>query len=391
MRIPSARLTLVATLLATAAAAQERPILHAAFAGSAERAALPGLTWFCETWLPAQPQWPADVAAREPFVLDWTLDELRILPSRVELPAGVAAAGTCTFAAGQTLLWRCGSDGVEDWFAPRDWLVPKAWRTTLSELAADACDEPRTLDAPVLLGHLAGAFCEGDPRRALLVGAASCGPVTWTAWTTSTHLRVRGRSGGGLALPAGLLAIATTAAAPHAGAHALRAFAAADGDRTEAARQLGRDGARDAAEPLRALLHGDDAVRLTAIDALVRLGAVDDLPAIVAAAAPDLPYAEMAAGDALRILWPFAPPTVRRATRAALAASASTALRAIDLAESPAERAATRPPEPVATRSFWPELSLATRARLLAALGILALSIYGCWLRERELLRACGA
>jgi len=69
----------------------------------------------------------------------------------------------------------------------------------------------------------------------------------------------------------------------------------------------------------------------------------------------------------------------------------STALRAIDLAESPAERAATRPPEPVATRSFWPELSLATRARLLAALGILALSIYGCWLRERELLRACGA
>lgn len=376
---------LAAALLAGAAAAQERPLVHAAFAGAAERASLPGLVWLCETWLPAQPQWPTDLAPREPLVVEWSTTGLSIQRSKLDLPAGVAAAGTVTFSAGQSVLWRCDRDGLEDWFAPRTLLAPPSWRGQLAALAANVVGSPRTLDLPVLFGHLAGAFCEGDPRRELQIGATACGEATWIAWTTPSHLRVRGRSGGGLALPAALLAAASEGT-PTATSHALRAFAARDGDSSEATRQLLRDDR--SGEPLRALLHGDDAVRLSAIDALVRLGASDALPEIVAAAKPDLPWAQLAASDAVRILWPFAAPAVRLATRAAIAASSSTLLRSLDLPEPTAERT---PPAAVAPPRFrWPELTLEARSRLLAAIGILALCIYGCWLRERELLRAFG-
>jgi hypothetical protein len=155
----------------------------------------------------------------------------------------------------------------------------------------------------------------------------------------------------------------------------LRAFAARDADRAEAARQLGRANSTESLTALRALLHAEDAVRLAAIDALVRRREAEELPRIVAAAGPSMPWAALAASDAVRELLPAASPAARQRTRAAIAASQNTGLRRLDLGQFDARSAAPAPP------------AYGRRARDLLLLGVLAIGLYGLWSRERARLR----
>ncbi|MEO6598030.1 MAG: hypothetical protein ABIP94_25075 [Planctomycetota bacterium] len=306
---------------------------------------------------------------------------LTIRASKVSLPAHVVAAGSCAFGSASPLLWSCADDGSEDWFVPLELRVPASFRQVLQALEADLIDEPRRLDVSVVIGHLAAAMSDGEPRADLLhLGGSLCGEVTWIAWRTQTHLRVRGRSGGGLLLPAALIALASEGSPGVTTAMSLRAFGSRDGDRSEAARQLSRTSG-EALVTLRALLCAEDQVRFAAIDALVRLRAVEEMPRIVAAADPAKPWASLAAADAVRTLWVDASPLVRERTRVALAQSPSRTLRAIDTAS-----LATKRPAPPLVEDVGDTIAL-ERPRSLLLLFLLAVGVHGLWRRERSLLR----
>ncbi|MBL9077846.1 MAG: hypothetical protein JNL08_10100 [Planctomycetes bacterium] len=351
--------------------------MRATVAAAAARSGVPGIAWWCRT-LPQRADWPAARDPALPFAVQIGADGLRVLGDGLPLPRDVVAAGTVALGGSEVLWFACRSDGSEDWWLGLDTAAPAAWREQLRALGADVLDEPRQLDAAVVTGHLAGALAEGDPRAELLrLGAAACGQVAWNAWRTPTHLRVRGRSEGGLLLPAALLWLA------HDGGHrtvpplALRAFAARDGDRAEAARQSVRAPGPGTEAALLALLHADDQVAFAAVDALRRLGASAALPQIVGAAGPEAPWTSLAAADALRALWQNADPAVQRSTRAAVQRCASVAVRAVDLDAIAGAAVSPRPAEAAADAA-------AARLRLLVVLALTAIGLHGLWLRERS-------
>ena len=373
-------LALAACALLTATRAQQPApfAFEVAIAPAAQRAAAPAVAWLCESWLPRQAAWPRGRDGREGLRLAVTQDGIAVRPLDTPLDPRTLALGACT-SGGRTALFALDVDGAEDWYLPPDFAPPPAWRDLLTHLDGFALDRPRTLDTVVVVGHLAGGLADTDPRGELLqLGGSLCGDVTWLAWRTPQWLRVRGRSGGGLALPAALMQLA--AGSGHAtDGLALRAFASRDADRAEAARQMLRrddDGVR---APLRAALHADDGTRLAAIDTLVRRRSTADLAAIVAAADADAPWATLAAADAVRALWPFASASERARTRAALAGSASPLLRAIDLDAI----GSAGPGVPAAAGDVAP-----AHARALIWLARCAVLVAGLWARERALLAA---
>lgn len=374
-------LGLGATMLSPLGAQSAAPAaaLCIAVAAAPQRSSLPALQWLCEVALPQQASWPRGLDAAGPFVL--RLDAQGLTIARGEpLPRGVAIAGSCRLGEGPAALFECRDDGVEDWFVPADFVVPAPWWSLLQRLEADVLDLPRRLDAAVVLGHLAGAVAEGDERQELLqLAAAGCGTVTWTAWRGAATLRVRGRGDGGLVLPALLLVLADgDGASPEL---SLRAFAARDDDRAEAARQLGRrDDPQDLAT-LRALLFADDDTCLAAIGALVRRGAVTALPDIVAAATDERPFATRAAIDAVTAMWPAANPTTKQRVRAAIQRSSSLDMRALDVGAD-----WRRLPDAARDRDDG-----SGRARLLVLLLLSAICLYGLWCRERARQRPAAA
>ncbi|MBL8730329.1 MAG: hypothetical protein JNM25_18065 [Planctomycetes bacterium] len=368
-------------LTVAALPAQALPTVQATFASGAQRAAVPGIDWFCARHLARRGEWPRGRDPSLPFAVRLGPDGITVLGDGVALPPGVVAAGACD-VAGKQWLWSCRSDGTEDWFVPPDATLPAPWRAVLRELQADVLDEPRSLDAAVVIGHLAGTLVEGDPRAELLqLGASSCGEVTWTAWSTPTHLRVRGRSDGGLLLPAALLLVALADPVGKTSPLALRAFAARDGDRAEAARQCVRAPGPKTVRALSALLQAEDQVAFAAVDALRRLGATEALPQIVAAARPEAPWTSLAAADTLRALWASAPTATRQATRAAVARSDSVPVRSVDLDALVPGNVSPRPAERAADAA-------AARVRTIVVLALLAIGLYGLWSRERARLRA---
>ncbi|MCK5940770.1 MAG: hypothetical protein KAI24_02275 [Planctomycetes bacterium] len=369
---------LAAALLSAAAPAQQGPRLHAAIAASEHRGAVPAIAWLCEDYLPTLAAWPDGLDPRGPLALTLSAEGLDIRPTEVRVPDGAVAFGAATFAGaggGPALLWRCAHDGSEQWTVQPGFELPRRWHALLQAIEADVLDVPRSLAMPVLAGHLSSGVAEGDPRAGLLrIAPSLCGDVTWLAWRERDVVRVKGRSEGGLTLPLALLVLAVAEGDAEPTALQLRAFAARDADRGEAARQLGRaDRALDT-ETLRALLLADDAVRLTAIDALVRRRAWQELPQIVAAAAPDLPWASLAARDAVFELWRDASPEVRQATRQALQRSESLRLRAIDVDAIETQQQGT----PVDDAPHDDP-----RGRILLVLLSTAFGLLGLWRRER--------
>lgn len=371
LRCAAAALAMFAGTTA-AAPCQGSPKLHVAFRADAADAGPLAFARLCATWLPSRPEWPAGLSVGAAFTVAFDGSALQIAPSTLELPAEAIAVASLQFDGGPTALGSCRADGSEDWYLPDGFLLPEPWRRRLHELQADLLGQPRCLDAAVLSGHLAGPLVDGAPRTQLAHLGALCGEITFVAWRTKEHLRVRGRSDGGLLLPAVVLAgLDSGASAPLP----LRAFAARDGDRAEAARQslrLGDDD--DATRILRGLLHADDELRLAAIDTLVRRGATGELPRIVAAAATGLPLATTAAADAVRALWLDASPEVRQRTRAALARSGNADLRRID---------PDRLPRRIAGTAELPAADPGPRLRALVWLLLTGACVYGIWLRER--------
>lgn len=369
----------VGALCAAAAIAQTPPAfaVDVAIAPAAQRVGTPALAWLCETWLPEHPSWPRGLDPRDGLQLAWNHDGLSIRPLRAPLEARTVALGACVGDHGGTALFVCDVDGAEDWFVPVDFAPPMPWRRLLARLDALATGRPRTLDVGVMVGHLAGGLADADRLAQLLqIGASRCGEATWLAWRTDEWLRVRGRSDGGLCLPAALMALAANDG-PRVDGLALRAYAARDADRAEATRQMLRAGAADARPPLRAALFADDETRLAAIDTLVRCGATGDLAAIVVAADAESPWATLAAADALHALWAKASPAERARARTALARSDSATLRALDLdalLPGPADVTVAPAPGPL---------------RAMVALALFGVALAGFWARERaQLARA---
>ncbi|MGK0204059.1 MAG: hypothetical protein ACI9S9_003139 [Planctomycetota bacterium] len=349
------------------------------------------MAWLCDEFLPTLPQWPEGLDPSKSFSLSLSAAGLQIRKTEVVVPAGAVAIGTCSFSAADPtpqILWRCETNGREQWFVPNDFELPPRWQQLLHAIEADLVGTSRTLAVAVITGHLAGGLLDNDPRSALLrLGPALCGDATWQAQRLGDKLHVYGRSGGGLMLPMTFLALAIADGCGELSALSLRAFAARDADKSEAARQLGRTDRELDTRTLRALLHAEDEVRLTAIEALVRHGASNELPAIIRAADAQHPWATIAARDAVTRLWSTATGEERYATRAALRASDVSELQQIDV-----EALAATPTNalimPISPDSDTTIAVDGGRARALILLLCTSIGLLGLWHRERAMLHA---
>jgi len=347
-----------------------------AFAEGASTSGLPAMVWLCGSMLPARSEWPGSLQTDKSFAVRLDNDGLDIGANSVALPAGTLAAGSVKMGNNALALFTCEWDGTEDWYVPRNATIPAYQVKLLYSLHGADLTRMHTIDVAVAIGHLLGATSHGDTElEALQLGGALCGPVTWQAWYDEDYLRVRGRSDGGLLLPAVLLTLAKARGNGTIEPLPLRAFISRDGQRDEAVRQMSRGDRITDRDTLLAMLHGDDELRLTSIDSLVRLNATETLPRIIAAAAPSLPLTTLAATDAVKAMWHDATATTRERTRAALQTSPSLALRDLDL---DAIQAAAPPPD-----ISRPSLNTAD---LLFWLFVLFASLYALWLRERARL-----
>lgn len=362
-------------MLATRAPAQG-PRVELAFGAGAAASSLPAIAWLCGTVLPLRSEWPDSLPPETSFVVSIDDDGISIAANEVALPGDALIAGSVTFGNGLRALCACTADGAEDWYVARKAPFRAQYRRLLHALHALDLDRAHSIDLSVAVGHKLGATASGDlDRETIQLGAALCGVVTWQAWHDEEYLRVRGRSDGGLLLPAVMLLLADKLGNGTTDSLPLRAFVTRDGDREEAVRQMSRFGDRADRQALVAMLHGADELRLTAIDSLVRIGATDELPRIVGAASPTLPLATTAAVDAVATLWRDASEATRQQTRAALAASSAPELRALDLT--------TFTPPPAA------ETDTPLAWKLLMWLLVMGAGLFTFWLRERSRLGSC--
>lgn len=356
-----------ALLLGLAAAATldaQAPLLRATFAADAAASGPPALVWLRRDLLAQRPEWPAGLRPTDAFTVTWRETGVAITAGE-PLPKGTYLAGG-VLADDCEVLVRCAPSGIEDWSVTGATLPPSILRLAqLFDLRVDA--PPRAIDVAAAAGNLLPAMLDDDPRRPLCgVGAAECGELMLEVQRTATGLHLRGRSSGGLLLPAVILwlgsapmpAELSTTAAPQAPTDELRwsvrGFTARDGGRPEAARQLARSHSSNGLAALRALLHADDSTRCAAIDSLIRLGAADELPRIVAAGKGQ-PLATAMAEAAVTELWD-------RAT--------------------PDRRAGIAPPGGAAGDDAPP-----SSRRLLLPLTALFFGLLSFWLRERRRLQ----
>lgn len=384
-------------LAACTLGAQEPAWVQLALAPDGGGGAPPAMAWLRNDVLRRRPEWPKGVAAEAAIAFRWTPDELRIWRSQVVLPEGVAMVGEFAIPGRGPIRVACEQDGTEEWTVPGDGALPERLRSLGDLLGVTRTKTPSTLDLAAAIGNLAGPAAVGDPfRDTLQQGATACGEVTWSTWSRHGEVGVRGRSDGGLLLPAGLLLLATlgdgaiddafwrTPPTTFVERWSLRAYTRRDGDRAEATRQLVRSDAGPDRETLLDMLHADEGSRLAAIDALVRRGDQDTLPAIVRAADGSSDLVTGAALDAMESLWPRATANTRVSTRKAVQLCP-----VVSLQERLAAMPADAPPAPRADPGSA-ESGHAWRIRLLVGLLILAVCLHGLWRRECARLVADG-
>ena len=389
----------LAILVSTAAISQSKdtarnrpePQLLAAIADSTHRSHVPAIQWLCQEFLPKQPQWPTGLKPSDAFSISLSATELKIRKTEIEIPSGSVAIGALSFSTNKDaphIAFSCDQNGREKWIVPDAFELPKRWQNLLHRLHANDLDTPRTLSIPVVIGHLAGGILDDDPRAALLrLGPSLCGDATWLAWHSDSNTHVCGRSDGGLMLPLTFTWLAIADGIGQLSGLSLRAFAARDPDRAEAARQMGRGDREFDAKTLRALLHAEDQVRLPAIESLVRHGAADELPAIIYAAGKHNPLATIAARDAVFRLWPTATYSERSEARAALKHSDVGSLQELDfetLARDQSQQLETLFAKKLGSTQWVVDV----RKRTIMILISSALGLLGLWLRERAQPRA---
>ena len=345
----------------------QQPTWRVAFAQSPATLGAPAIDWMRREILTACAHWPKGQDADKPFCA-W-LDGATIrFGEAVLLPEGCLAAGEFV-VDGCSIAFECRNDGSDTWRLDRA-ALPASIASLFAQLRVDVDGPPRTLDFASLAGNLAGVAVEEDSRARLIhLAAMQCGEITIAARREAGRIVVDGRGAGGLIGPAWILSEirgreAATTMDGSVRAWAARAFAGADSDRLEAARQLQRAGAA-AIPALRALLHGDEASRLCAIDGLVRLRAAAELPRIVAAADADMPLAIAMAKTAIEELLPLTDAPTRDLTHTALARNS-----ALDASL-------------IGSQSH---ANLHGRWRLVALSWLTLACFVGLWLRERARL-----
>ena len=342
---------------------------RAAFGPSSSQGEAPAIDWIRRELLATSANWPKGREAGNAFSA-WLEGGSMRFGDALQLPEGCLVAGEFV-VDGCTIAFECRSDGSETWRIERAEL-PAPIASLFAQLRIDVDGTPRTIDFASLAGNLAGVSVEEDSRARLLhLAAMQCGEVTIAARSERGRIVVDGRGPGGLVGPAWILSEirrrdAAQSMDESVRAWSARAFAGTDADRLEAARQLQRAGAA-AIPALRALLHGDEASRLCAIDGLVRLRAVAELPRIVAAADADMPLATAMAKTAIDELLPLADVATRELARKALARNS-----ALDAGLIVSSAGATTAP----------------RWRLVALSSLTLACLVGMWLRERARLAA---
>lgn len=375
LRQPWSKLAALACVLTSTAAAQEfAGRLQLQFAAGATRAGPPAIRVLGAELLPHEPGWPPQLRPELGFVATFTGSGWQFRDCRPTLPPGAVVSIALWLAEDQRpAVGSCDADGLEDWFLPPTWSTVGAVGAWFEALLPTR-DQPFTYDIATLVGLGLGPTLDGSRERAWLEAAAQCGDLCAMAWHTGDCLRVRGRSGGGLLVPAWLWWRCGAPANPRAATNSLRGYAARDLERAAAARAGADPGLAGQGPLLRALLHADEATRLGAIDSLVRRGDPQALVAMAEAVDADQPLIAQATCEAIRELWPMAPPAVRAQLQRELGQNR---LAALNTLAAQLARAATTD-EPDGT----PDPGL--RARGLLALGCLAVGIYGLWLRERQ-------
>lgn len=375
-------LLLASSLLALSSAhllAQHAPTAAPRFrvvlATDAEATGPQGLVWFRTRFLPSQPNWPAGTDPLGPLLV--TGSQQGLAATRID--AGddrFYLAGELQLDGTDRMLVACTKDGTEDWFVPAQATLPAFAHALVQSLDSAPEAHLRAVDLAAACGLLAKGMVDEDPRLPLVtLGAAHCGEVSWAWWRNDRELRVRGKSNGGLLLPAlALYAASTTTATQRTHAaeerHAslrLHALAGRDPSRHESVRQLVRSVPARAAEDLASLLHADGAARLYAIDALTRMGDPEHLPAILSAVDPADPVSTALVAGAVHELLPTAPKAVQ----------ASVAQQLQQAPESLRDQLVRTEP------AAW-------QLRAAVALGLVLLGLFGFWMRERTRLERLG-
>lgn len=275
-----------------AQAQMQVPLLRVRLAADPGKSGPPGIVWVRERVLAAA----ADAPAFGPLEVRIDAEQhVQIVAAAEGPPAGLYVAAELRHGGLRAQI-RATADGIEDWEIEG---TPGAGRLTslVRRIGLDRLRGTVTLDLPVLAGNVGGFVDEADPLATLLrLGPGECGDVTLLVQVLAPqHLRVRGRSDGGLLLPALLLVLADLRARPDpqdlqtplaVGEHEpwqMLAAAACDSWREEAAHQLARIGTAPAQDALLRLLHADDDARLAAMAALLQRGAQQALPQLLAA------------------------------------------------------------------------------------------------------------
>ncbi len=366
-RLTTAAIAAAMSIACAPATLAQQASWRVAFGPSASAIGASAIDWMRRELLATNAAWPLLRDASAPFCA-WNDGDKILFGEAITLPGECVAAGEFVVDS-STIAFECRNDGSETWRLAGARL-PAPIANLFAQLRIDVDGPPRALDFASLAGNLAGVAVEEDSRaRVLHLAALQCGEVTLAATREQGRIVITGRSGGGLVGPAWILAeLRRRDAAQTMDASVLawtaRAFAGADADRLEAARQLQRAGAA-AVPALRALLHGDEASRLCAIDGLLRLKAVSELPRIVAAADIDMPLATAMAETAIEELLPLADSDTRERARKALARNAALA------------------PGLIASS---PRASGEQRQRLVTIATLTLACLVGLWLRERARL-----
>ncbi len=289
------------------------------------------------------PGWPTDVSPTDAIRV--TVDETGKLTARRDPSPLEQRYAEFELSIGPDVVvsGACDATGTERWRLDAGTAATnRRLKRLFDRFAPDASTGGLTVDLPALIGNLMGGAAHGDALGELLTLAPlECGDVEVVAVPSDgddTVWRVIGHSGGGLLLPALLVAIADAQAAgmkidaPVAGDEVdrcvLLATTATGDEQLEAARQLSRFDDPRAIHALEGLLHADGDLRLVARMGLARLEALE-------------PSSE----------------TTRRATPARIAS---------------VRNAVTTPSQPAAPRAAW------TRAIVLAFLLGFATAVVTC-------------
>jgi hypothetical protein len=378
MRATARRLALT---LALAAPGAGQPLVGVRLAADPAGIGPPALVWLRDH-LRTEVPWPPGCAPRDAVCIDFAPG---LRPAvRPAAPSGDDDRAYATVEvrfSGHALVGSCDWTGLEVLRGPWSATAAEPLAGLLSALHLAARVEPVSIDVSALVGNLAGAIDPTDPDGAWLpLAAAECGELVCRLQRAGGAFVVRGRSNGGLTLPAILVAAALRQAPPPGEIErwVRLGFTTTDDHREEAALHLARFPGARSRDTLARLLEAGDHTRVRAMESIVRHGDPAGLAAIVQAADPDVGDSVEMAEAALWSLFGRLDEGQRAALADALGSHPAPALRAFPSAwragDSPAPG---HPPRAAPRGSGAPDdgVRRAVLAALLVACAVLGVRV----------------